>query len=96
MDADEGVLDAYQGIGRVHGLLVLIGTLVALAGVLLARGRARIPVLFLFSVAMALYLVPVITLTFNWRYGVPAAGVLAAAAALGAQGIWLRFRGVPA
>jgi hypothetical protein len=82
------VLAHYQNIFRVNGLLICIFAFFTVAGMFRARGSVRLSV-FLFGVsAFALYLVPVLTLSYDFRYGIPPATFLAVSGVLGAFGVW--------
>lgn len=87
-----GALTAYGRAASVDGPAVGVLVLLALAAPLASRGRARAGGLLFAVVALALMVGPVATLYYDARYGVPAMGPLAAAAAVGAHALTLRVR----
>lgn len=80
--AGYGFFQDYQRSFRVHGWLVALLSLVALAGAVAARGRLRAGQWLTAAFAFALLVFPVATATYNVRYGVVTYPILAAAAAL--------------
>jgi hypothetical protein len=76
-------LEDFQHALRIHGLT--LAALIALAAIALVvgRGTVRRAALLLGSAAVCQALVPVASISWGFRYGVPTIGVLAAAAALG-------------
>ena len=65
------ILAHYQNIFRVGGLSICILALFTVLGMFKARGPLRLGV-FLFGLsAFALYLVPVLTVSYDYRYGIP-------------------------
>jgi hypothetical protein len=68
---------------RVHGLSLVILVALALCGMVLARGPVRSAAWLFGGAALVQALIPVATISWGFRYGVPALGALAAAAALG-------------
>ena len=89
-------LDRYQHVVRVHPALLGLLVLLALAGLVTCTGRARAAVVLFGATALVLIVVPPLTLIWAWRYGVPAHGLLAGAAAFGAAGLWRRVAARPA
>jgi hypothetical protein len=63
-------------------------------GLVACRGRARLGVLVVGGMSFALLLIPVATLNYDGRFGVPVHGPLAAAAAIGALGAARRAAGL--
>ena len=77
-------IGAYAAIVRFHGVVLFVVLTFALAGLVLTRTRTILAVLvMLISGALALYLLPVVMATFDWRYGFPAQVPISWAAALG-------------
>jgi hypothetical protein len=83
-------LEAYQTVFHVEGLLVLVMAVLAVMGMVLERGRRRAAIVLLSICALLLFLLPVMTLSYDVRYGWPPAPLLAAAAVLSALGIFER------
>jgi hypothetical protein len=79
-----GLIQRYQSVVRVHGAFLPMLLLLAIVGAIVGRGRARSGALLLLGSAVALYLVPVMTLSYDYRYGVAPALLLVTAATLGA------------
>jgi 4-amino-4-deoxy-L-arabinose transferase-like glycosyltransferase len=88
--AGRGVLESYQALVRLNGTLLLAVLLVAIAGVALGRGPARPGAVLLLAAAAALYVVPVASFSFDYRYGMPPQPLLVGAAALGATALLAR------
>jgi hypothetical protein len=87
--SDPGVaeLEAYQTIFHIDGLPVLIMAILAVLGIVLERGRRRSAVVLLTACAFLMYLLPVLTLSYDIRYGWPPLPLLAAAATLSGAGL---------
>ena len=62
-----GVLYSYQRISRISGLFVVVGVGVSIAGAILARGRTRASVLVLLYATIVLYLLPIATVSWDFR-----------------------------
>lgn len=86
------VLEAYQRLSRLGGLFVAGFAVLALLGLVAARGRLRAGVALLSLLALALYLVPAATLSYDYAYGVVPAALLTGAAALGGWALVLSRR----
>jgi hypothetical protein len=86
-------LELWRRAVRVHGLVIALASVLALAGVALApsrRERAALALLVVF--AIVLFVAPVATSVFTVRYGLPAALLLVTAAARGAELVTGRVR----
>ncbi len=84
------VLTDYQTVTRLIGPLWWILAILAVAGMAFAHGPfQRASWLFGLS-AFALYALPTITVSWDWRYGIPPQIPLVAAATCAAWGIWQR------
>ena len=81
-------LGQLQSLLRAPPLLLLIATLLGGVAAWLASGRRRAEVCLLLGAGLLLLVVPSATATYNARYAIPAAPLLAAA---GAIGVWLAF-----
>jgi 4-amino-4-deoxy-L-arabinose transferase-like glycosyltransferase len=77
---------AYERHTRIQGLVIAVLALLALLGVVLARGPARAGPDLYVLVVLALVLEPVATVFYDARYAIPVNGPLAAAAA---YGLWI-------
>jgi hypothetical protein len=77
----------YASVSRIEGVPLAILLLLALAAPLACGGRERRGAFLLAGVGLALLVVPVMTLNYDGRFGVPAYGFVAGAAGLGAFGL---------
>jgi hypothetical protein len=88
----QSILGYYQNIFRLSGLSICVLAFFTLLGMLKARGPLRLGV-FLFGLsAFAVYLLPVATLSYDYRYGMPPGILIAVAGSLGAASCWSRWR----
>ena len=78
-----GGLELEQGLTQLSGSIITVALLLAIAGLVLSQGRERWGGLFLFAIALVLYIGPVMALSWDHRYGIPPAGFLLAAAGIG-------------
>jgi hypothetical protein len=83
--ADE-LADAANAL-NLRGVALVLLFVLAVAGVVVARGRARRGIVFTGGLAFLLFLIPVATLIYNARYGVPAYGPLGIAGVAGASAL---------
>lgn len=91
----ERILGAYQNMFRVGGLLLALLISFTLIGMIRARGRTRLGV-FLFGLSgLALYVVPVLTVSYDFRYGIPAETFVVVSGLLGAVSCWPRLAALP-
>jgi hypothetical protein len=86
-----GALVAYQAIFHVGGLPVLVMAIFALLGIVLTRGRRRWAAVLTTLIAFLMYLLPVLTLTYEIRYSWPATPILCVAAVIGALAAYERW-----
>jgi Dolichyl-phosphate-mannose-protein mannosyltransferase len=82
-----GFLHDYQQVLRVHGVLIVAFLLFALAGLAFAKGIQRRGLILFAATAFVLYVVPAATTEYTARYGIPPAGELVAAGAVGAWAV---------
>jgi hypothetical protein len=68
---------------RIQGIALIVLLLLAAAGIVAARGRIRRAAILFGGAAFLQAFVPVATISWGFRYGVPSLGALAGAAALG-------------
>ena len=82
----------YQNLFRVGGLAISILALFTVLGMAKAGGPLRLGV-FLFGLsAFALYIVPVLTVSYDFRYGIPPETFIVVAGVLGAASLWPQLR----
>lgn len=82
-----GALDDYANAAETEGVVLALLALLALGGLLLARGPDRYAALLFAVVGFALALVPVATLFYDERYATPVVALLACGAAIGTDRI---------
>lgn len=75
-----------QNVLSVRATLLLAALLLAIAGLVLGRGRVRAGVALLLGASLLAMLVPVVTAIYSARYAIPVSGPLVGAGAIGA---WL-------
>jgi hypothetical protein len=80
------VLGDYQRAIRIHGVLIAILLLLAIAGAIFGR-RMRLGILLFGSASLLLYLLPTAVAGYEMRFGVPPAVLLACAGTLGAYAL---------
>jgi hypothetical protein len=83
-------LETYQRLVHLEGLPLLLMAALAIAGIVLGRGRLRAAIVLLSLTVFLLLLMPVMTLSYDPRYAWPPAPLLLAAAVLGALVIYRR------
>jgi hypothetical protein len=88
----DGVLASYQQIVRVDKLLLLACLVVMLPALVLARGTLRLGAALFGLSALALYLGPVLTTSYDFRYGIPPGVLLVIAATAATCGLYDRYR----
>ena len=86
-------LTVYQSLFRIDRLVLLAALVLTLAGAALARGPIRVGVWLFGLTALGLYLIPTMTLSYDFRYGIPPGILLTVSGLLGAYGI-VAARGV--
>jgi len=77
-------LGEYQDAMRFGGVLLVLAVAMTVAGMVLARGRLRVGILLFGLAGLGLYVVPTITMSYDFRYGIPPATFVAVAATLAA------------
>lgn len=85
-------LAAYQRITRLGWLVPLFAAGLTLFGMIVARSAARIGVWAFGLAAVGLYLVPTMSVSYDFRYGIPPGALLAVSAAIAAWALVLRYR----
>lgn len=85
-----GVLAGYQEATRIPGAIVGLLVALTLAGMFLATGAARLGAFLFGGTALLLYLVPVLVLSYEFRYGLQAQPFIVVSATLGAAALLSR------
>jgi hypothetical protein len=73
----------YQDVFRVDGLMICTLLLFTVLGAFKADGQIRLGIWLFGLSALALYATPVIVMSYDFRYGIPPQGLLAASGVLG-------------
>ncbi len=89
------LVELYAAIFAIDGRVLLLLLLLAAAAVVLVRGRRLGGVTLYSVVALALLVVPVMTIIYNARYAIPAALLLTVPAAVGAEALMRRLTRPP-
>lgn len=89
------LLAAYQNIVRVPGWMIAIFVALTFVGMISARGALRFGVFLCGLTAFAFYIVPVLTVSYDFRYGIPAETFIVVSGLLGAIA-WQRRRSTAA
>lgn len=82
-------LQGYQRVFRFGATLLSICTLLMALGLLAGPRVARVGILLFGGSGLAILVPPVVAGTYSGRYTVPAAGLVAAGAAMAAQDLWI-------
>lgn len=86
------ILADYQNVFRVGGLSISILALFTVLGMFKARSPLRLGVCLFGLSSFALYLVPVLTVSYDFRYGIPPETFIVVAGVLGAASLCPRLR----
>lgn len=84
------LLASYQSVVRLHGILLLALFLLTIAGVCVGRGDVQFATALYGASAFGLYLLPVATVSYDFRYGIPPETFLAVSGVLGGVTLWQR------
>lgn len=84
----QNFLARYQSIFRISGLSIVALAVLSLFGMLRANGPVRLAVFLFGLAAFALYLLPVMTVSYDYRYGIPPGILLVVSGVLGVGSIW--------
>jgi hypothetical protein len=90
-----GALESYQKLFRVDRLLLGFFLVATFGGFWVARGTLRLGVVMFGLTGLGLYVLPVVTISYDFRYGIPPATFVAVSGALGVAAA-LQRRGGPA
>ena len=77
-------LASYQRIFRVNGFMLAAFIALTLIGMITARGALKFGVFLFGLTAFAFYIVPVLTVSYDFRYGIPAETFIVVSGLLGA------------
>ena len=86
----EHLLGDYQSVMRVHGILIAVLLLLTPAGAIWGRGPGRLGAALFGSTSFLLFLGPVLASSYDFRYGIPPATLLACAGTLSGYALWMR------
>lgn len=87
-----GKLRAYDNLVRVPGWMLPVLLALTIIGAAVGWGRMRLGALLVGMSSIVLFVVPVATLTWDYRYGIPPSFLLVLAGALGFGALWSRVR----
>ncbi len=87
------ILTSYQNLFRVGGLVLALLVALTFIGMFLARGPARLGVFLFGSAGLVLYAVPVLTLSYDFRYGIPPETFVVVSGTLGGAALIARATG---
>jgi hypothetical protein len=82
----------YQTLFRPDRLVLLAALLLTLAGLVFTRGAARIATAVFGLTALGLVVLPTLTLSYDFRYGIPSAILLTISGMLALWGMIVRWR----
>jgi hypothetical protein len=88
-----GTIESYQKLFRVERLLLAFFVAATLAGFWVTRGPLRLGCFLFGLTALGLYVLPVLTISYDFRYGIAGQAFIVTAGTLGAAGMWQRFSG---
>ena len=86
------LLESYQDLVRVDRLVLAAAILLTVAGLLLARGPLWTGTALFGLSGFGLYLVPAMTISYDFRYGIPPSALVVMAAVLAGAGLLERRR----
>jgi hypothetical protein len=86
-------LDAYQALARVGGIALVVLMGLTVAGLVAGRGPLRLGVALFGLSSIGLYVLPTLTLSYDFRYGIPAETFLVMSGTLGAAALCQRYAG---
>jgi hypothetical protein len=85
------ILAFYQNLSRPSGLSLAALLVLTLIGLVKARGEIQLGITLFGLSAFALYLIPILTLSYSFRYGIPPETFMVASGVLGAVSLWPRL-----
>jgi hypothetical protein len=87
----QNLLGDYQKVTRVPGLLIAVLLLLTPVGAIWGRGPGRLGAALFGSTSYLLFIGPVATFTYDFRYGIPPTILLTCAGTLAGYALWLRI-----
>ena len=85
------LLAFYQNLSRPSGLILAVLLILTVTGLVKASGPIRLGIALFGLSAFGLYLIPVMTLSYMFRYGIPPETFIVASGILGAASRWPRL-----
>ena len=82
------MLAFYQNLSRPSGLILVVLFALSIAGLVKARGAIRLGITFFGLSAFCLYVIPVLTLSYSFRCGIPPETFIIPSGVLGATYFW--------
>jgi len=86
----QNILVFYQNLSRLKGWVLAVFFVFSLTGLVKARGAIRLGIVLFGLTAFGLYVIPVMTLSYSFRYGIPPETFVVASGVLGAVSVWPR------
>jgi hypothetical protein len=86
----QNLLGDYQKAMRVPGVLIAALLLLTPAGAIWGRGPGRLGAALFGSTSYLLFIVPVLTTMYDFRYGIPPTILLVCSGTLGGYALWVR------
>ena len=87
----QSLLAFYQNLSRPSGMILAVLPILTVTGLVKARGPIRLGIALFGLSAFGLYLIPVMTLSYMFRYGIPPETFIVASGVLGAASRWPRL-----
>jgi len=85
------ILAFYQNLSRPSGLILAMLLILTFTGLVRARAAIRLGIALFALSAFGLYLIPVMTLSYAFRYGIPPETFIIASGVLGGASKWPRL-----
>ena len=83
----ENLLNFYQHLLRISGILLAAMLVATVIGAFRSRGALRLGIVLFGLSSVTLYVLPVLTVSYDFRYGLPPTVLLAASGVLGALSV---------
>jgi hypothetical protein len=87
----QNLLGSYQKVMRVPGLLIAVLLLLTPVGAIWGLGPGRLGAALFGSTSYLLFIGPVATFTYDFRYGIPPTILLTCAGTLAGHALWVRI-----